>query len=301
MIVITTYHEKQNDKRFLNRRRYLDETIKSIDNQQIESVFHILVDDGSDEETFKYLFRKYNEPDKRIVLRREKKIDEPLTSTNARNFAINFCLENNSLDIKENDYISFIDSDDVLINFNKRVNYLFEHESDFLYTDSLLFFNNDNVCYRWEGLNPDNAYNIFWITGKMPYPTMTWKVSFLKKLKIYIQERYNTEGLFDPEIGCGEDVDVAMSSFECAHKNNLKISYLPEITAGYRIHNHSLATIRNQHRRKIEEKLVIKRHFKDKTNLLYLKRFFIRPECTIAFLMIIKNLFRKRLYKKDFL
>ena len=95
MIIITTYHEKQNDKRFLNRRRYLDETIKSIDNQQIESIFHILVDDGSDKEIFNYLFKKYNEPDKRIVLRREKKIDEPLTSTNARNFAINFCLNNN--------------------------------------------------------------------------------------------------------------------------------------------------------------------------------------------------------------
>lgn len=300
MIIITTYHEKEGDPRFLNRRKYLDETIASIDKQIDVNMFHVLVDDGSDGSTFDYLFKKYNEPNKRLVLRREKSIGETLTSTNARNFAISFCLENKLLNIKDNDYITFIDSDDVLIDFKKRVDFLYKENPDFLYTDSILFFNNSDICYRWKCLSPDKSYDNFWVKGKMPYPTMTWKVSFLKKLKEYINKKYEVDGPFDPFIGCGEDVDVALSSFECAQDNGLKISHIPEITSGYRIHNHSLATIRNKSKRKKEEKSVIEKHFGNKTNFLYLKRFLLRPECSLMFLMFIKNLFRKKLSKKHF-
>lgn len=294
IIIITTYHERENDSRFINRRKYLDKTIKSIDHQNKDDIFHILVDDGSDQKIFNHLSEKYNVIDKRLVLRREKKPNEPLTSTNARNFAIRFCLSNNLLNVNNDDYITFIDSDDILINFNKRTDFMYKEKPDFLYTDSLLFFNNNDVQYTWVGINPKKAYNVFWIKGKMPYTTMTWKVSFLRKLIKYIYKKYNFNGPFDPKIGCGEDVDIALSSFECAHNNNLKISYLPTITAGYRIHEHSLATIRDQAKRKNEEKSIIRRHFGSKTNMFYIKRFITRPECTLSIFMKFKNIFRKQ-------
>jgi len=305
MIIITTYHNRKNDHRFFNRRKYLEETIRSVDNQKVENIFHLIIDDGSTDDTYDVLHAKYATSNRRRVIRRNKGDDEVLTSTNARNFGINLCLESNfieDIDISEHEYITFIDSDDILIDLSARLNYAMKERCDFLYTDALLFFDDTDIAFKWNGIRSDLAYKNLWIYGKMPYPTMTWKVSFLRKLKQWTREKYNFDGPFDPHIGCGEDVDIALSSFECARYRGCKVGYLPKITAGYRIHNFSLATIRNQDKRSNEENTVLRRHYGNSTShYLHLRRFVARPECYIPSLMIFKNLFRRRLSKSQFL
>ncbi len=305
MIIITTYHGRNKDKRFSNRKQYLEETIRSIDNQNLDNLFHLIVDDGSTDGTYDILCSRYANDSRRRIVRREKNINEPLTSTNARNFAINLCLEFRSIagvDISKHEYIMFIDSDDVVIDLNKREEFLGKNGSIFLYTDALLFFDDTDTAFFWRGMYADRAYKNFWIYGQMPYPTMTWRIDFLRELKNWIKINYNFDGPFDPQIGCGEDVDIALSTFECAQNKKYKIGYLPEVTAGYRIHSSSLASIRNQVIRTNEENAVLKRHFGNTISAyMHLRRFFARPECYIPYLMQVKNIFRKKTSKTMFL
>jgi len=305
MIIITTYHSRVNDQRFLKRKQYLEETIRSIDNQKLDNLFHLIVDDGSTDDIYNILRSRYTNDSRRCVVRREKNTNEPLTSTNARNFAINLCLESRSIgaiDISKHKYIMFIDSDDVVIDLNKREKFLDENGSAFLYTDALLFFDDTDKAFFWSGIRAERAYKSFWVYGKMPYPTMTWRMDFLRELKNWININYHFDGPFDPRIGCGEDVDIALSTFECAQSKKYKIDYLPEITAGYRIHSSSLASIRNQATRASEENAVLKRHFGNTISAyLHLRRFFARPECYIPHLMRVKNIFRRKTSKTRFL
>lgn len=305
MIIITTYHSRDNDKRFSNRKQCLEDTIRSIDNQNLDNLFHLIVDDGSTDDTYNVLRSRYINDSRHYIIRREKNINEPLTSTNARNFAINLCLTSHligGIDISKHKYIMFIDSDDIVIDLDKREKFLDKNCSAFLYTDALLFFDNTDTAFFWRGMYTDHAYKNFWVYGQMPYPTMTWRIDFLRELKNWIKVKYKFDGPFDPTIGCGEDVDIALSTFECAKNKKYKIDYLPEVTAGYRIHSYSLASIRNQTVRASEENTVLKRHFgKTISAYLHLRRFFVRPECYIPHLMLVKNIFRSKTSKTIFL
>lgn len=305
MIVITTYHGRIGDGRFITRRKYLEETIRSIDQLNINSLFHLIIDDGSTDGIYEYLKIKYRESSNRRIIRREKPDVELLTSTNAKNFAINLCLnsrEVEGVDISQQNCITFVDSDDVAIDLKDREQYMEENCIGFLYTDALLFFSDSLQAFFWKGLDPKKAYFRFWIYGCMPYPTMTWSLSFLRDLVVWIEEKYRIVGPFDPNIGCGEDVDIALSSFEIASNKKYKIGYLQSITMGYRLHELSLASIRNQTIRTREENAVLTRHFgRVGKSLLHVGRFFIRPECYFPSLMPLKNKFRAQTNKKHYL
>ncbi len=305
MIIITTYHSRENDSRFTNRRTYLEQTIASINNYESSGIFHLIIDDGSTDSACDDLRETYANSTNRRVVRRDKAAGEILSSTNARNFALNLCLEEKTIDgvdISAHTHITFIDSDDVIINIEERINYLTNKGCDFLYTDALLFFDDQEAAFRWEGLRKECSYTKFWIYGKMPYPTMTWSVKFLRELKKWNNATYNFNAFFDPIIGCGEDVDIALSSFECAAARGFVVGYLPVISAGYRIHDNSLSVIRNQSLRHREENSVLVRHFGYYySKYMYFRRFLVRPECYIHVLISVKNLFKEKLSKKDFL
>lgn len=304
MIIITTYHGRANDNRFATRRKYLEETILSVDKQDAGNIFHLIIDDGSTDGIYEDLTIRYSGSNNRRIIRREKQYGEKLSSTNARNFGINLCLNNSEIEginISQQKYITFIDSDDIVLDIAKRESYINANNVGFLYTDAILFFTNSDTAFFWKGLNPDKAYWRFWIYGRMPYLTMTWSIKFLRDLIRWIESKYGVLGPFDPYIGCGEDVDIALSSFECALNKNYKIGYLPEVTAGYRLHELSLASIRDQGNRSREENLVLIRHFgKQRSVLLYIGRFLTRPECYIPKLIHVKNIFRTKTSKKSY-
>lgn len=298
MILITTYHNNDGDERFSNRRQYLEETIASVDRQESNDIFHLIIDDGSTDDMYIVLSQKYaNHPTRRVV-RREKTANEPMSSTNARNYALSLVLNNASIDgvdITKHNYISFIDSDDVVMNLNRRLQLLESSKCAFGYSDAVVFFDDSEQAFLWCGMDPMHAYKNFWVQGRMPYPTITWRKDFLVKLKSWVKDRYGFEGPFNPFIGCGEDVDVALSSFECAAFLNEGAEYLQEVTAGYRIHNYSLASVRSKVRRGREEMKVLTQHLGFWGAIFaHTQRFFVRPECYFPILMNIKNLFREK-------
>lgn len=299
MILITTYYSRSGDQRFLNRRQYLEQTIQSVDSQNLDNLFHLIVDDGSTDDMYSVLSKKYADHPTRRVIRREKSHAEPLSSTNARNYAIELCLKHKNIagiDISNHKYISFTDSDDLVANLGLRLSFMEKNQFSFGYSDAFIFFDND-IPGRlvWKALNPQRAYKNFWIFGKMPYPTMCWRKDFLEGLTLWVKRRYGFDGPFDPNIGCAEDVDIALSSFEYAKIVNTKIGYIPEVTAGYRIHQNSLAEIREQGTRKTEEHKVLIRHFGRMESLwMYVKRAIVRPEFLFPSLIKLRNRFRKK-------
>jgi glycosyltransferase involved in cell wall biosynthesis len=300
-ILVTTYHGKAEDAGISKRGQYLCELIESIDKVIDEESLHVIVDDGSTDNVCKELEKIHCNNTQRIFLRREKPANEPLTSTNARNFAISKCLDG-ALGQGQK-YITFVDSDDLLIDINSRIELMESRGLDFLYSDAFIFFNHTDTAYFWKGMEvaKHSARGAFWVQGRMPYPTMVWSIEFIRTVREFVRNTYKFEGPFDPRIGCGEDVDIALSSLECAG-GVYKIAYLPHVTVGYRIHDNSLASIRNGQLRAREEHGVLVRHFGYYgAILLHIQRFIHRPECYIASLWPLRNLLREKSQKSNFI
>jgi len=300
MIIITPYYGKKRDKNFENRQKYLLQALMSIDKQTVPNLTHIIVDDGSTDGFCNSIKHKFSN-DNRIWLRREKLINEILTCTNAINFGIKFVLENKDK-FKESESITFLHSDDLAIDLSIRESAMQNEDIDFIYTDALIFFDNNDYGFKWSGLpfNYKSLEENFWIKGKMPYHTMTWRIKCIKDLIDYNNKKYKLSSLLDPTVGCGEDVDGALTTIEWAKEVGANVKYIPQVTYGYRIHNQSLASIRNQRKRRKEENSVLYKHFGYfKTISLHLKRFIERPEIYINFLMKLKNNTRENIKFRD--
>ena len=211
-----------------------------------------------------------------------------MTCTNALNFGFEYVIKNYNK-FQNFNHISILHSDDLAISLNKRIDLMEKNNLNFLYSDALLFFNVNDPCYLWKGdcnLEIGDKIENYWIKGTMPYPTMTWKIDFLKDIQRYIKQKYGRRSIYNSNIGCGEDVDLALCSLETAMEFNKKIGYLPDLTAGYRIHDNSLAEIRDSKIRKKEENTVLKNHFGNfKSRIIHFKRFLLRPECYFPSLM----------------
>lgn len=292
MIVLTPYHLQKNNLKFHARQKYLVQTINSIDNQTLTNLTHIVIDDGSDDDFCKKL-QSESKKKNRIWLYRSKDKNELLTCTNALNFGIEYVFNNyEQAELGKHKHITFLHSDDLAINLEARETIMDKEDLDFLYTDALIFFNDRKYGYRWSGLPPqtNSLEKRIWTDGKMPYPTMTWRIDFLKNILEMNKANYSLNSVLDPRVGCGEDVDLALSSLECAKKLDKRVTYLPEITTAYRIHNQSLASVRNQKERKKEENSVLIKHFGyPEMYLLHIKRFLKRPGIYIGFFMKLQN------------
>lgn len=278
MIIITPYHAKKDHHDFGKRQKYLTETISSIDEQNLHGLTHIIVDDGSTDNFCDTIKNVYTNTE-RIWLRREKPSGEILTCTNALNFGIKYILDNPDR-FKDSELITFIHSDDLAISLGEREDFIIKNNLDFMYSDALIFFDDSEDGFLWEGLpiNTNNIEKKLWVRGKMPYITMTWKLSLVKDLIKQNKQKYAHEVLLDPHVGCGEDVDLAINTLKFIQDSDYKGGYLPEITAAYRIHGKSLAEIRDQKVRKNEENSVLEKHFgRHSIKLLHIERFINRP------------------------
>lgn len=283
MIILTPVYIKPDDKNFRKREPYLRESIESV-RMQKSDLLHVIIDDGSPPDSLQEIKEEYSDR-RTIFLRRERQPRNLLTCTNALNYGLDYIFSKKEISSEEQ--VSFLHSDDRIINVRSRIKRMVDENSRFLYSDAVIFFDDSPEEIIWEGMRDVKKGRIqnFWIQGKLPYPTMTWTKGLLSEIKDYVYSRYGKTTLLDPCVGCGEDVDMALSTIEYLNHKGEEYSYLSEITAGYRIHSNSLAGIRNQKIRKKEENSVLVKHFGRKMLFpLHLQRFIYRPEEYIPFL-----------------
>lgn len=304
MAIITPYYGKSGDQRFVTRKRYLHQTIQSVKSQDIDLI-HIIVDDGSDDGAIDEITKKFGDSDKITIIGRERKQEDRLTCTNAINYGLQKILgfeKFSHIDSKRIEYVTILHSDDLAINLEARVNEMSKKSIDFLYTDAIILIESTKEKILWEGIDGSarEVRRNLWHRGRMPYPTMTWTAPFLVQMQRYVRDRYKRAFILDRSIGCGEDVDLALTSLELAEKEKMKIGYLREITAVYRIHDLSLAKIRNSRERREEENHVLKKHFGSVgKKVQHLERLINRPECYFPFLMRYVLSRRKKINLED--
>lgn len=111
-----------------------------------------------------------------------------------------------------------------------------------------------------EELNVRKAY-------RFPHQTIMWSLEFLKKLKEHVASAYDQEGVFDPSIRFGEDLDVSLSSKEMTMKEGTAISHANEVGYLYRLHEDSITgntpgPIRNK-----DLEAVARKHAKNKDKI----------------------------------
>jgi hypothetical protein len=305
MIIITAYHGRGDDPASERRRGYLRNTIRSVDAQSISALLHIIVDDGSTDGSCEEIKKHDAGLTPRVYLRREKQPGEDLSSTLARNFALAYCEEEKLISATgsaASRYVTFIDADDLVVSLGERLKAARQQHAAFVHSDCLIFFDDVERVYFWNGeaANPRRLRNRMWVWASMPYPTMTWRADFLLSLKAYVKKQYGVDGPFDPTIGCGEDVDIALSSLEHLSAT-FTMAYVPMVTAAYRIHDSSLAAVRDGRTRRFEEESVLIRHFGPwQTKLMHVRRFLVRPECYVPSLWGLKNSLRRQTRKSDY-
>lgn len=291
MIILTPYYGRKNDPKFATRKKYLEETIQSVDKQSSVNFLHIIIDDGSSDGVYEELMDRYSNSNQRVVLRRNRLESDVLTCSNALNFGISKILESDKVegrDLTLHSLVSVIHSDDIVINLADRKREMLDKRLSFLYTNAVIFFERNQPGLLWEGIDGkfSDVLDNFWVMGRMPYPTMTWAKRFMREIIKSNLKLYGTNSFYDNSIGCGEDIDVAAKSLKLAQKIQDNPGYLPIITAGYRIHNNSLAEIRDAKERRDEENSVLLRHFgRTGRVMLHLKRLFKRPECYFSFML----------------
>ncbi len=294
--IITPYYSKKGDQRFAKRKEYLYQTIKSVSSQDMDLV-HLIVDDGSDDGVVENLHDLFD--DKRLkTIFRKRRTGDILTCTNAINYGLEKIL---NCELGNIDYITFLHSDDLVMDLASRIRYMGGKSLDFIYTDAIIFLDGKTQGIVWEGLtgSPNKVKEDLWPKGKMPYPTMTWSFDFVKLISEFNLFNYGSS-FFDNNIGCGEDVDIALTTLKLAVIKKKRVGYLKKLTAAYRIHNSSLAEIRNQEERRNEENKVIFKHFGASGYVLQnIKRFIYRPECYFPSLMNLAISKRQKTDLKD--
>lgn len=294
MIVLTPIYVKENDRRFERRITYLKEAIKSVD---LQSAQHIIIDDGSSPsslESIKDLCQEYGV----TFLKRERQAYDLLTCTNALNFGLEHILASDEIDSSE--CICFLHSDDILIDAKARAEFMKRQNGNFLYSDAVIFVDDSSSGIVWEGLSNPKRNSDFWVYGKMPYPTMTWTKKFLAELKKYVERKYSRTQILNSKVGCGEDVDISLMSLELLKERGENPLYLPQITAGYRIHSTSLSEVRNHKQRMKEQDAILVQHFGRRMLLpLHLRRLMARPEEYFSILLPLALQKRKRVQWKN--
>lgn len=196
-VIIVTY----------NRKSYLYKALKSCQNQiNFEELEIIIVDNGSTDGTQQISkeFSKY----KYIKIPKSK-------ISHARNIGIKASNCN---------YITFLDSDDILLpnKLSLQYKYMRENDIDFSYTNYHLYSNNELICYPFEKLKKK-----FW---KSFFPYGSTSFMFTKKCTSF-------NNTFDKRLIVGEDWDF----FIKCKRNGMKIKNINIPLFLYRIHDNNIS------------------------------------------------------------
>jgi hypothetical protein len=224
-----------------NRRLdLLAQTMRSVSSQQLpgDSYVQIVVDDGSEADVAACV-KSHGDACMRY-LRRERKAGDLKTASNAINFGLELVMRRSGDVFTQEERsdvaaATYLHSDDLFTRASAR-DRLSRLEGGAVYTDMALF--DDNVRYVSTGdryLRPRHPFY-----PSFNHHTIMWGMEFLHRMKEYAGERYGQDGIFDPKLFYGEDLDVSMISLEVADKHNLPMSYAREVTVMYRMHELSI-------------------------------------------------------------
>jgi len=218
MIVTPVFSTKKN-----NRLKLLLQNIYWIQQQTHKDFLHVIIDDGSTDETPEFLDKISKNYKNIFVVHKENG-----GSSSAINLGIEKALKNYNAD-----FITINHSDDLLLknSLEDRLNGIGKNK--LIFTD-MLYFGNNVENYRTYIVKQhrcsEELFNYLLNHGGMPFPTMLWeKKFFTEKLQGY-----------DSRITSSEDWDIALrSAKELKNLNETHIS-ISKFTVAYRIHDNNL-------------------------------------------------------------
>ncbi|MFP4424429.1 MAG: glycosyltransferase [Candidatus Woesearchaeota archaeon] len=216
VVVTPTYCTHEN-----KRQEKLYQTILSV-KAQTEPTYHIVVDDGSTDDTFSWLEKLAEKNDHLRVYSKENG-----GSSSAMNLGIEKALQ---LDPA---YITVCHSDDILTSYSIEMRKRLMQEKDvwFSYTDMLVLYEDQDFIRRKSAYSfEDNLFESLLQHKPIPYPTMFWKTELMQQV-----------GGFDENLTSAEDWDIALRSAKALAEKNLDHAVSATISTIYRIHDTNLA------------------------------------------------------------
>lgn len=171
-----------------NVEKYLEDCIDSIENQTYNNIELILVDDGSTDKSLeiaKTMKKKYNNI---IVISQENQGQGA-----ARNVGLNY---------SSGDYISFIDSDDIISQnmFKKMITYCEKYDLDILECSYQEFCENKKGYIYYSNATSNKVYNgiDYYELGPLLSPcNKIYNSKFLKELNFTCTENRYAEDVYD--------------------------------------------------------------------------------------------------------
>ena len=198
--------------------------------QQSSDITHVIVDDGSTDETPELLEIIADTHDNILVFHQ---------ANQGSSAAVNFGIEQ-ALKVVNPDYITISHSDDLLppTSIEARVKRAKETGTEFVYTNMLKF--GDQFISKLV-LAPDfpdakTLYCVLCTHQSITNPTMLWS-----------RDLYLEIGGYDPRITSGEDLDIALRTAKRLSETGKRFSTLHQATAAYRVHGQNLgdSNVRN--------------------------------------------------------
>lgn len=206
----------------------LKKTMLSVLGQTYENFVHMIVDDGSTDNT-PYLVGEYAKNDSRIVYyRRERKLQQKFGASPASNYGIEMLGEFPDVEL-----VTFLHSDDLYARDNIEKKVAAFQDPDV------------RMAYSWLGCFHETEPS--WII-KVPdiktpaelavHLRKRWEIAFPYQSLMIARHLLEKAGGFDENMGFGEDKDFTVRVL--AHLGRGQMAVVPEILHYYRVHDESV-------------------------------------------------------------
>lgn len=226
------------------REMYLNRAFHSIQKLRYKNYIWLIVDDGSPKKMADFLLEAsdYITSKKIIIIRREKELGEHDSASKARNFGIDYIAEYENNEIFQGiEYVVFLDSDDEILELDKRVKLFMNNTNLVMVSTSLERVHcKDNITEKYiqkgivNNISLRKTWRNIYLNG-YPYVTTMWKWKFMKSLGNSLNYEDTEYGIYDPDIIYGEDRGAIWVGFKYLLKNNLDYRSEPKIIS-YRYH-----------------------------------------------------------------
>ena len=225
-----------------NHEEYIMHCIDSVNAQTYKDIEHVIVDDGSSDNSAYIVENLINRQIGNIRFIR------------LNNNRGGFFARNEAIEASRGEYIALLDSDDMLLpdSVNMRVRFLESHpDIDFLHARSWYVYGTGgiNELERFEETwthRKVNAYNEYGASATSYWDTINQQTVMIRR------DTLKRVGLFDESLRYKGDKELW---FRMLH-NGCKLAYIPEFVALYRHHGTNISRSREKFRTPVEEQFM---------------------------------------------